>query len=148
MSDIEKIHIRAARFVKRVGKKVPDIEVLDTAHWKKIQYYYKRTLACTTYKIYNNLTSPVLQKYVTKSKTTRNTQNKYRIDLPTFKYIAYKRSFEYRAAIIWNNIPTELKEASSIDVFKYSISKNNLLDKINFGTNATGRAKDLNFIYY
>jgi len=32
-----------------------------------------------------------------------------------------KRSFRYRAAVLWNNLPEEVRTANSLDLFKRSI---------------------------
>jgi len=67
MSHIEKIHIRAARFIHCISKKIPDIEILQKVSWKPILHYYKRSLANKVYAIYNNLTSPLLKDFIKKS---------------------------------------------------------------------------------
>ena len=118
MSSIEKIHIRAARFIHHVKDSVPDNNVLEVANWKPIIHYYKRNLACKTYKIYNNLSSPLLNILIKKSCTTRSTRNSLRLDLPSFKYVNYKRSFNYRVANVWNNLPVEIRNKPSFAQFK------------------------------
>ena len=131
MLTIEKVHIRAARFVFRLKKSIPDNEVLQTVNWKQITHYYKRTLANKAFKIYNNLTSPLLAELMKKS-NFRATRNAFKIDVPSFKYVDFKKSFQYRIAIIWNNIPNKIRE-KSYESFKNDIKKNpTVLDKISF----------------
>ena len=148
INDIERIHIKAARFVERISKSIPDSEVLNVANWKPINFYYKKHLACKTYKIYNGLSPLLLQKFISKS-TTRTTRNKLKINQPLFQSVAFKRSFAYRAAIVWNNITTSIREKSSVDCFKLALSRSNDIGKINFGQNSTARARDPeNYLYY
>ena len=109
MSSIDKVHIRVARFINRVKKSVPDSAVLNTVKWQPIINYYKRSIACKAYKIYNGLSSPLLSDLVKKS-TSRTNRNAFKIDLPSFKYVDYKRSFKYRVAIVWNNIPNSIRD--------------------------------------
>ena len=106
--------------------------------WSSIETYYKRSLVCNAYKIYDNLSSPLLKNLISKTKSRRETRNLFKVDLPTFKYIDYKRSFSFRAAIAWNNTPNSIREKDSFDCFKYALKKSDILDKINF--NLTGRA--------
>ena len=148
INDIERIHIKAARFVERISKSIPDSEVLNVTNWKPINFYYKKHLACKTYKIYNGLTPLLVQKFILKS-TTRTTRNKLKINQPLFQSVAFKRSFAYRAAIVWNNITTSIREKSSVDCFKLALSRSNDIGKINFGQNVTtGRACDPeNYLY-
>jgi len=68
---------------------------------------------------------------------------------PSFRYVEYKRSFKYRAANIWNNIPISIREKQSYDAFKTALKKSDTIDKINFGSNQTGKALQYNdYIYY
>ena len=145
MLNIEKVHIRAAKFIHRIKKSVPDTVVLDRVKWKPIIHYYKRALACKAYKIYNNLSSPLLSNLVTKSQSLA-TRNAYKIDVPPFKYADFKRSFQYRVTIVWNNIPNPIREKNSYECFKNDLNNSNILDKISF--NLTGRAlHNIDFVY-
>ena len=138
MNSIEKIHTRAARYIHRVKKSTPNTEIMKLVNWSSIETYYKRSLVCKAYKIYNNLSSPLLKNLISKTKSRRETRNLFKVDLPTFKYIDFKRSFSFRAAIAWNNTPNHIREKDSFDCFKYALRKSDILDKINF--NLTGRA--------
>ena len=140
MSNIERIHIRAARFIHRVKKATPDIHVLQNVGWKPILHYYKRSLACKTFKIYNDLSSPLLSDLITKSTSNRATRNTQRLEVPSFRYVDYKRSFKYRAANAWNNIPTSIREKRTFGSYKVALKKSDAIDKINFASNQTGRA--------
>ena len=115
--------------------------------WKDISYYYKKSIACKVYKIYNGLCSPLLSGLITKSKT-HGSRNSLKIDqVSSFTFVDYKRSFTYRAAIVWNNIPISIRQKKSYDSFKKALKESDSLEKINF--NMTGKAilyKD--FIYY
>lgn len=146
LSSVEKVHIRAARFIHRIKKSVSDVYVLSLVKWKDFAYYYKRSIACKVYKIYNNLCSPLLTCFINKSSNRKN-RNSFKIDQPNFNYVDYKRSFTYRAAIVWNNIPDVIREKKSYEAFKRALKKSDCLDKINF--NITGKAlKHESYIYY
>ena len=148
LDDVEKIHIKAARYIERIKKSTPDTEVLSTANWKPLLYYYKKQISCKTYKIYNKLTSPLLSNLIVKSKA-RRTRNQMKLDQPRFRFVSFKRSFAYRSAIVWNNIPQSTREKESADSFKRALVNSNILNQINFGSNQTGRARDPdNYIYY
>ena len=73
-----------------------------------------------------------------------------KIDQPNFHYMAYKKSFRYRAATVWNIIPTSIREKTSLESFKNALRNDpKILNQINFGTNSTARARDPdNYLYY
>ena len=146
MSYVENVHIKAARFINRVKKSVRDNAVLAKVKWKPIIYYYKRSLACKVYKIYNNLGSPLLSDLIVKTKS-RKSRNTLKIDMSSFKYVGFKRSFRYRNAIVWNNIPDKIKKMDNFKSFKKDLKKSDCLDKVNF--KMTGRALlHEEYIYY
>ena len=51
----------------------------------------------------------------------RNTENKLVLPQPRTDYL--KRSFSYSGAQLWNNLPTELRQASSLNEFKTKLSR-------------------------
>jgi len=72
-----------------------------------------------------------------------------KIDQPPFHLVGFKRSFQCRAATVWNNIPLKIREKPSIESFKKALTESNVLNQINFGHNSTARARDPNnFIYF
>ena len=149
LASIEKLHLRAARFINRVKKSTIDSLVLQQLKWKSISHYYKRSIACKTYKIFFNLSPSVLSSYILKANSRLRTRNKLRLNLPSFRYVHYKQSFSYRSAIIWNNIANDIREKPSLNSFKSALLKSNALEQINFGCNATGRALDyVDFVYF
>ena len=50
MSDIEKIHQRAAGIIHKIPKSIPDNEVLHTVNWDEIDYIYKRKIIVLMHK--------------------------------------------------------------------------------------------------
>ena len=146
--EVNKIHIRAARFIKKLPKRLPDEVILQQANWKPIEFYYKRAIACKAYKIYHGISPTPLHNLIVKS-NTRSTRNKYKVNLPTFRYSLFKRSFTYRAANVWNNLQNEIREKPSFDTYKKALKDQNVLQRITFGSLATGKAiNSTNFIYY
>ena len=117
MNSIKRTHVLAARFIFRLKKLTLDLAVLIKANWKLISYYYKGSIACKGYKIYYGLSSPLLSDMLQKS-TRRTTRNALKVDLPTFKYPEYKRLFRYRAAIVWKNLPSDLRKHLTIALKK------------------------------
>ena len=117
--------------------------------WCSLTTYYKRSLACKTNKILNNLSSPLLDDLITKTTSTHVTRNSLKVDPPKYRYGSYKRSFCYRAAHIWNNIPVCIQEKSSYDSFKYALKKSDALEKLIFTKNNIVKGRNYrDFIYF
>ena len=56
--------------------------------------------------------------------TLRNTENKLVLPQPRTDY--FKRSFLYSGAQLWNNLPVDLRQASSLTDFKSKLSRHSL----------------------
>ena len=55
------------------------------------------------------------------SKPLRDTEGKLAIPKPRTNYL--KNSFSYSGAVLWNSLPTELRQASTLDHFKAGYNK-------------------------
>ena len=60
------IHIRAARCIMKIKKSVPKDRVLQICNWNSMEHYYKKSITCKTYKIYNNQSPPLLRNLIEK----------------------------------------------------------------------------------
>ena len=59
-----------------------------------------------------------------------------------------RSSFKYRAALVWNNPPVDLKKVTSYDSFKKRLSKNSkILETISFN-NFSFKQRDNHFNYF
>ena len=145
IDQLHKLHQKAARYVKRFNKKVPDDQVLSVAGWKSFDLMYKQQIACLTYKLYtNNLPEP-LSVWKSHTRNQRSLRNRHRVDLPKFNKISYKKSWAYRSAMIWNQLSNNCTEATSLSIFKSKLKKE--LNTLSFCPGIV-RGRDENFIYY
>ena len=148
MQSLEKIHIRAARFICRIKKNIPNSDVLEKCKWKPLSYYYKKRLACIAHDIYYEVAPRPLLDIMVKKYNTRNTRNSIAFEIPKFKTLNYKHSFVYRAISVWNNLPTLLKQKTSTE-FKNHINKDqNALNNIILSKNFTGKMCDSVYHFY
>ena len=54
LEHLNSLHIKAARFVYRIRKSIPDSQVLSIAGWKSFELMYRHNISCLTYKLYKN----------------------------------------------------------------------------------------------
>ena len=95
------------------------------------------------YKLFKNELPVSLTKWQAEKKTGLVLRNNYCVKLPIFSKIAYKKSFAYRSAVIWNQLSNETVDQNSTNSFKIKLSK-----EINLLSFAEGgmRQKDNDFI--
>ena len=73
-------------------------------------------------------------------------RNSFKLELPRYNYVGYKKSFRYRATNVWNVLPIELRQ-KTFNQFNKGLTEKEL-EKITFGTLATGTALQNDFIHY
>ena len=71
----------------------------------------------------------MVTKRLTRSQVhTKNTRNKDKLHIPSFRSATGQRSFSYRAVQLWNDLPESLANIESFNVFKNAI-KGRALDE-------------------
>ena len=129
MDKINSIHLKAARFIERLKKSVPDCDVLYLAKWKSIPWYYKRRSMCITHKLFYG--NDPNKNLIERKPINRNLRNILQIKKRQFNYVKYKNSFSYRSPSIWNKLDNKIKNLD-YDLFKKRVSSNiTLLENIN-----------------
>ena len=76
------------------------------------------------YKTMIDLAPEYLQSIFSRSHSAynlRNSEGKLSLSKPSTNYL--KRSFSYTGAMLWNNLPKNLKNAASVEHFKRNIKK-------------------------
>ena len=148
MNELESCHIRAARIINKVPKSVNNADVLTTVKWKDLSYMYKRRLACLSHQVYNNNIIEEIQSLFKKKDYTRDMRDCIQFMLPRPRLNIGRSSFKYRAALVWNNLPVDLKKVTSYDSFKKRLSKNSkILETISFN-NFSFKQRDNHFNYF
>ena len=76
------------------------------------------------YKTMNDLAPEYLQSLFSQRQSAynlRNSEGRLTLSKPSTNYL--KRSFSYSGAMLWNNLPKNLKNAASVEHFKRNIKK-------------------------
>ena len=109
---------------------------------------YKRRLACLSHQVYNNNIIEEIQSLFKKKDYTRDMRDCIQFMLPRPRSNIGRSSFKYRAALVWNNLPVDLKKVTSYDSFKKRLSKNSkILETISFN-NFSFKQRDNHFNYF
>ena len=58
----------------------------------------------------------IVRSYLFKSYNLRDSENKLAVPLPRTNY--YRNSFCYSGAVLWNNLPTDVRKAKSLTGFR------------------------------
>jgi hypothetical protein len=119
---LQKLQNRAARVVSGLSYDVSSEDVLDGFGWDKLQIRRTKQKAKMMFNISKNLVPSYLQTIFKEQKhhyEIRNSKNKLVLPKPRTNYM--KKSFGYSGALLWNNLPSNIRETERLSKFKLGI---------------------------
>jgi hypothetical protein len=131
LNKINKIQKRAARIILNKPLKTSSSDMFNKLKWLKFENRCAYHTGLLIFKCQHQLVPEYLTELLTFSKNTRyrlrsSERNDLRHHKPRTNYM--KNSFSYTSIDIWNKIPLEIRNISSISSFKYKY-KNFLFQK-------------------
>jgi len=105
-------------------------KVQEELHWLPVAKQLEVRDILMAFKCIKGLAPPSLcNKFTTRSQVhSRNTRKNDKLIIPFFRSATGQRSFLYRAAQLWNDLPESLTNMESFNVFKDAI-KGRALDE-------------------
>ena len=121
MLKIQRVQSTAARLVLRIRRHDHITPALEELHWLPVQQRVIYKLLLLTYKALHQCApvfiSDIIRRYVP-SRSLRSA-SETRLLLPKSLLKTYgDRSFAYAAPFLWNNLPVDIRNAPSVEVFK------------------------------
>lgn len=120
---LQKLQNRAARIITKLPFNTSLNHLLSTLDWERLSLRREKQKAIMMYKIINNLAPEYLQSLFSQHHSvydTRNSEGRLALSKPNTNYL--KRSFSYSGAMLWNKLPKNLKNASSINHFRRNLN--------------------------
>ena len=129
---VQSIQNFACKIITKSRKYDHVTPLLRELNWLPVDKLLYFRDASLTYKCVNNLAPDYLCNKLIKRSSIhdRRTRTHDSLQIPLFKTAAGQRSFTYRAVHIWNNLDKNLKDCSSLKIFKAALKKH-LLAKDN-----------------
>ena len=121
---------RAARILTFSNYEVRSSVLLDELGWERLEYVRLKQLALTMYKIYNDLFPSYLRRIFTNISNVHSHNLKLNYYVPRPRTESAKGSLHYRGSVVWNEIPSEIRNLSSLNVFKTSFHGNDYLNTL------------------
>ena len=99
--------------------------LLYELHWLPIKQRIDFKICVMCYKAINNMAPGYLcdtiDRYVP-ARTLRSSSDTTMLVIPDYNYVRYgKRSFAYYGPSVWNTLPKQLRESSSLSLFKQQL---------------------------
>ena len=115
---LQRLQNRCAKIINGARYDSSATEALAILNWDPLKDRVQYHESLTMYKIMNGLT-PIYVKDRFKIKDSGYMLRGYKtLSIPKPRTEFKKRSLSYRGAILWNNMPTEIKQARDVECFK------------------------------
>ena len=108
---LQKLQSRAARVITKSPFDTSSNHLFSTLDWERLSLRRKKQKAVMIYKTMNYLAPEYLQSLLSQRHSAynlRNSQGRLTMSKPRTNYL--KRSFSYKGAMLWNNLPKSLKK--------------------------------------
>ena len=118
---LQKLQNRAARVLTHSDYDADAKQLIEALGWKTLDKQRENQVASVVFKSLNGLAPEYLKsKFIQRSDTTsynfRGMENKLSLPLPRTNY--GKETICYRGAVVWNNLPCNVRQASSLSEFR------------------------------
>ena len=120
---LQKRQNRAARVITKSPYDTSSSLLLNKLKWEKLSKRRQTQKALIMFKTIHKLAPKYLHQLFTPRRSEynlRNLEGKLALPKPHTNYL--KRSFSYSGALLWNNLPQEMRDTDSIGLFKRRIS--------------------------
>ena len=108
---LQKLQNRAARVITKSPFDTSSNHLLSTLSWERLSLRRKKQKALMMYKTIHDLAPKYLQSLFSQrhfAYNLRNSEGRLTLSKPNTNYL--KRSFSYSGAMLWNNLPKNLKK--------------------------------------
>ena len=117
---LQKLQNRAARALTSSAFDTSTEYVFQVLSWRRLESQRQIQKACTVYKSLNGLAPGYLRsRFVEHSAITdyslRNTEDKLAVPLHRTNFL--ENSFRYSGAVLWNSLPTHVRQAWTLESF-------------------------------
>ena len=123
---LQRLQNRAARILMSASHDSNLDDLFRALGWRRLYYQRLEQKSILMYKTLQGMTPDYLKsRFVYRDNVSayrlRNTENKLVLPQPRTDYL--KRSFLYSGTQMWNNLPVDLRQASSLTDFKSKVSR-------------------------
>ena len=119
---LQRMQNRASRILTFSNYEVHSSVLLDELGWERLEYVRLKQLAVTMYNIHNNL-SPLYLRWIFTNTSNVHSHNLRKSELnyyvPRPRTESAKGSLHYRGSILWNKIPSDIRNLPSLNIITY-----------------------------
>ena len=116
---LQRVQNTAARIISLTKKYDHITPVLKSLHWLPVRLRVRFKVSVLTFKVLNDLAPSYLKALISVKKTSIITRSEGSLYEPRSRLVSYgDRAFSIAGPRLWNDLPKDVKESSSITIFK------------------------------
>ena len=120
-SNLESIHVRAAKIIFNLDWCTPSKVVLAAAKWNSLETMYDKRLLILAHQSYYHLLLCPMNCLFVKYVSSHDFRRKMTVKLPRPWTDVIKKSCSYKSIIRWNALKNQMRSICDIDAFKRSL---------------------------
>ena len=120
-SNLESIHVRAAKIIFNLDWCTPSKEVLTAAKWNTLETMYEKRLLILAHRAYYHFLPCPMNCLFVKYVSSYDLRRKMTFKLPRPRTDMIKKSCSYKSIIRWNALENQMRSICDIDAFKKSL---------------------------
>ena len=121
LSKLQRVQNTAARIITRTARHDHITPVLKELHWLPVKYRVQHMILTHTYKALHEQSPQYVKDMIDVYRPSRNlrSQDSTTLVVPRTRTVMYgNRSFSYAAPSLWNALPSNIRDASTLNMFK------------------------------
>jgi len=130
LNSLQMVQNAAARVLTRTKKYEHITPVLSSLHWLPIEQRIDYKVLLLTFKALNGLAPQYMSDLITTYTPSRSlrSQNTGTLVVPRIdKITAGGRAFSYRAPLLWNKLPINIRTSDTVTIFKLGLKHTSLI---------------------
>ena len=124
LNKLQCVQNTAARIITRTSRYSHITPVLKELHWLPVKFRVQYKILLHTFKALHKLSPPYITDVLKVYQPTRSlrSQNSLTLVVPWTKPGKYgERCFHQAAPVLWNSMPSNIREATSLETFKRAL---------------------------
>jgi hypothetical protein len=124
LSRLQRVQNNAARLILKQSKRNHVTPLLIKLHWLPVSFRIQYKIASLVFRLFDNSLPPYLCSLLSEyqpSRSLRSSSERLLVVPKVNTKSQGQRSFSYQAPTVWNALPSSLRHASSLSMFKSSL---------------------------
>ena len=149
LNKLEEIHIKAARLIHDLPRDRDNTYILQKVNWLPLSYMYKKAILKHVHQAFYQAGPAQITELFSVKAETYNSRRSKQLVLNRPKMEIGRLSIRHRGAMIWNSIPSSVKDNDNVTSFKNNLKQfSKFINNFTFEKESSVITNKLDHFYY